>query len=162
MTDIRFSNISDSTAKARLSYLRKMGINTLEDYRKLENPTRIVREYVKDSKVPTTQRTRIWMIIEFLKLIPEASQLKEDYISLAQPILADAIKHVENNKLRDDPRSDTYIPIEELREKWSLKWSQNPQIARSCCILSPCPKQCRRSCLKSWSWQMHPIPSPTS
>lgn len=119
MTDIEFSNISDSTKKARLSYLRKIGIKTLEDYRKLENPTRIVREFVKDSKVPTTQRTRIWMIIEFLKLIPEASQLKEDYIGLAQPILADAIKHVENTKLRDDPRADTYLPIEELREKWA-------------------------------------------
>lgn len=121
MSKIAFSNISASTEKTRLSFLRKMGINFLENYQKLENPTRIVREFVKDSKVPTTQRTRIWMIIEFLKLVkdqPGAEQLLEDYLLIAQPILAEAVKHVENNKLSSDPKADMYIDLAELKTAW--------------------------------------------
>lgn len=122
MTDIFWPNLAPSTVKTRLSFLNKHDINALEDYTKLRNTGDIVRKVVKSTDSATTRRNRISYIIEFLKLAgknnEEARELLEDYTLLSQPILKEAFAHQNNNRLKDDPRRDRYLPLADLKQKW--------------------------------------------
>lgn len=117
MTDLLFTNLAPRTASTRRTFLKNLGIERASDWERLSRPSKIIKEFVKSSDVPTTQRTRMFHIIEFLKLVPEAKDLLEDYQDLAQPIIKAAIARVEDNSFTNDKKADRYLPIKELRAK---------------------------------------------
>ena len=119
MTDLLFTNLAPRTASTRRSFLKQLGIERVGDWEKLSRINKIIKEFVKSSDVPTTQRTRIFHIIEFLKLVPQAKDLLEDYQEAAQPIIKAAIAKVDDNSFTNDKKADRYLPIKELRAKLS-------------------------------------------
>lgn len=108
-----FPKLAKRTRESRLAFLSKIGITKPSDYTLLRNPNSIYKRFIASDK-PTTESTRIFHIIEFLKAIDQTA-LENKYRAMAQDIIAEARKHVEDNRLESDPRADRYLPLDDLK-----------------------------------------------
>jgi len=144
MTEISWPLLASSTIKTRLSFLNKLGIHALEDYIFLRDTGKLVRDVVKSTDSMTTRRNRISYIIEFLKLVVgnldtngEASDLLSDYTLLSKPILQAAFEKQNDNSLKNDPNADKYIPLAELKKKWTAIPDNHDKLLLSLYINDP-------------------------
>ena len=108
-----FSKVADTTRKARINYLNKIGVNSTTDYDVLLDINNIINNYVLDSANVNTQATRIFHIIEFLKEVEQVPLLNE-YSNLMKQIKQSSI--IKQNDTSTTDKSDRYIPLKELQE----------------------------------------------
>lgn len=116
-----FSNNSASTQKARINYLRKIGIKNVHEYDMLKDVDNIMKKFVLDSTNVNTQVVRIFHIIEFLKAVKDESLL-EPYVNIMKKLKEASI--IKQNDTSTNVRSDRYeIPLNELQ---TILLSKNP------------------------------------
>ncbi len=108
-----FNNISINTKQERLRFLKKIGVNDLNDYEVLYDIDNIFNNFILTSNSKGTQKTRIFHIIEFLKLTSN-NDLLELYKEKAQPIIKQAIDKEKSNITNKEHK---YIKLEELQNK---------------------------------------------
>jgi hypothetical protein len=108
-----FSKVADTTRKARINYLNKIGVNSTTDYDVLLDINNIINNYVLDSANVNTQATRIFHIIEFLKEVEQVPLLNE-YSNLMKQIKQSSI--IKQNDTSTTDKSDRYISLKELQE----------------------------------------------
>lgn len=111
--DQLFQNIASTTRKARINFLSKVGVKSVDDYDSLLDVKKIMDSYVLDSPNVNTQATRIFHIIEFLKVVDNKPVLAE-YTNLMKQIKEASIKKQNDTSTTD--RSDRYIPLADLQE----------------------------------------------
>lgn len=109
-----FQNIAPTTRKARINFLNKVGVKSVDDYSDLLNVDKIMNEYILDSPNVNTQATRIFHIIEFLKSVDNKPVLAA-YTNLMKRIKEESIKKQNDTSTTD--RSDRYMPLGELQVK---------------------------------------------
>ena len=114
MMNTLFQNIAPTTRKSRINFLNKIGVNSVDDYSDLLNVNKIMNEYVLDSPNVNTQATRIFHIIEFLKVVDNKPVLVA-YTNLMKQIKEDSIKKQNDTSTTD--KSDRYMPLNELQVK---------------------------------------------
>ena len=110
-----FEHLNEKTRQARLNYLARMGVTRTRDAKKLADIEKIYDTYVSSKSVQTIV-TRLIHIVEFLKLANNLELLSKYSAKLTEAIAA-RTEFLENNTFENDPRSDRYFPLNELREK---------------------------------------------
>ena len=122
-----FSTLSTATRNARIKFLNKLGVYNESDTDKLANVDHIMKTFVLDSKVPTTRKTRMFHIIEFLKLA-KAQDLKERYEALLNDIIQSANTYASDTSTQARAQRYTYT-MDSLREMM-MKHYPNPSITK--------------------------------
>ena len=111
--DNLFLDKSDNTRKERIRFLTKIGVIDLNNYDVLNNIKNIFDTYILESKSHGTQKTRLFHIIEFLKLTNN-DNLLEQYKKNSQSIILQA---KDNEKSNTTSKQDTYMKLEDLQKK---------------------------------------------
>ncbi len=112
---MHFPNISERTNAYRVRFLNKKGIDSFDDWEKLQDAYAIVNAL---SPAPTTRKTEMFHLIGYLKMIPDASELLKEYEHILPTIIKNSDKHTMDNRFENDPRSDRYIDLDLLKEAW--------------------------------------------
>lgn len=112
---LKFPELSEKTNSARVRFLKKKGIESFDDWKKLSDAVSVVNSL---SPAPTTRKTEMFHIIGYLKQIPEASDLLNEYNEILPLIIKNADIHSLDTSLDNDPRRERYINLENLREAW--------------------------------------------
>ncbi len=111
--DKLFSNVSETTKKARINFLKKIGVESIDDYSALIDVNNIMNNYILDSKNVNTQSTRMFHIIEFLKAL-DVKPLLAKYTNLMKDIKEASIKKQNDTSTSD--KSDRYeTPLIDLQ-----------------------------------------------
>jgi hypothetical protein len=108
-----FLNNSFNTRKERIRFLIKIGITDLNNYDVLNDINNIFNTYILNSNSNGTQKTRIFHIIEFLKLTNN-NDLLEKYRKKAEPIINNAINDEKSNTTT---KQDRYIKLQDIQKK---------------------------------------------
>jgi hypothetical protein len=109
-----FNNIANSTKKERLRFLSKIGIISPTSYESLYNVNDIIKNDIKATENISTQKTKVFHIIEFLKAI-DNKELLEEYIKKTKDIIQSAFEKAKSNKTDKD---DRYVNLKDLQEKF--------------------------------------------
>ena len=109
-----FNNIADSTKRERLRFLKKIGIISPTSYDVLYNINDIINDHIKATVNTTTQKTKAFHIIQFLKEIGD-NELLEEYTKKTKNIVQSAFEKEKSNKTGKEER---YINLEELQSKF--------------------------------------------
>ncbi len=111
--DNLFKNLSPATRKSRINFLKKLELSPSK-YGKLEDVSKVMKTYVTNSPVPTTQATRMWHIIEFIKAMGE-KELEAKWMEALAPIVQ--ASKAKQQDTTTNVRADRYvIPLEGLRK----------------------------------------------
>lgn len=131
---MNFPELSARTNSARVRFLNKKGIQSFDDWQKLIDAVSIVNSL---SPAPTTRKTELFHIIAYLKKIPEAGDLLEEYNEILPLIVKNADIHSLNTSLDNDPRRERYINLETLREAWKKLPDDQDKVMLSLYINEP-------------------------
>ncbi len=112
MMNTLFQNIAATTRKSRISFLNKIGVSSVDDYSVLLDVNNIMEKFILDSPNVNTQATRIFHIIEFLKVVDNKPVLNI-YTNLMKKIKEASIQKQNDTSTTD--KSDRYIPLKELQ-----------------------------------------------
>lgn len=111
--DNLFKNLSPKTRQMRINFLKKLELSPSK-FGKLEDVSKIMKTYVLNSNVPTTQSTRMWHIIEFLRAIGE-KDLEAKWLAALAPIVE--ASRAKQQDTTTNERADRYVkPISELQQ----------------------------------------------
>jgi hypothetical protein len=109
--DSLFNDKSENTKKERIRFLTKIGVIDLENYDVLNNIKNIFDTFIYNSNSKGTQKTRIFHIIEFLKLT-DNKDLLDLYKKNSTGIINAAIDIEKSNTTT---KQDRYIKLDILQ-----------------------------------------------
>lgn len=132
---MEFPLLASTTATSRIRFLNKrFGIETFNDWHNLDNVDEIINSL---STSAPSRKTQMFHIVYYLKQIPAASNLLEEYEDRLDNIVKDAINIIENNTFESDTRSENYLKLSELKEKLKTVPDGQDKIILGLYILNP-------------------------
>lgn len=110
-----FNNLSTLTKKVRIAYLKSIGVKSLDDYEALKNVKQI-RDAIEKSTNKQTRKTRVFHVIEFLKVANDVALLKP-YTDMMIEYKGESDKAEADNKLVNDDKRDRYVKLYTLKNQ---------------------------------------------
>jgi hypothetical protein len=112
----RWPELAASTVKNRAAFLLKIGVKRIGqsiDYAALQHVDDIMA-VINETENPNTRSTRLFHVLEMIKLTDNATLLKK-YLKFVPAIKKASIAAQQDTTLENDPKSERYIPLADLQ-----------------------------------------------